>query len=501
MSHEAVADRGDQALERFAGIWLRRKRLALGLFTLAFVPAATFVWSLPGIYEASATLIPAGAGEPMAGGGWSAATSLDAVSEQVLSRDNLVAIIDRLGLFAALRAKATPDALSAAMRENIKIEPRQSSDRGMPELFAFTVSYSGSDAATTAAVANTLAHSYQNVAAQMQSQAASDAVKALEGRLAVIQDKLSREQRQIDDFRTRHLGELPEQQQTTLAALERADAQLRDNQSNQLSAMRNRSDILAQMNAAGETDLPRLEQKLAALRMRYTEEYPDVQQLEAQIAALRKQDAGGAGSAAVDPSPLRRQLLDVNANLDALKSQEKTLRARVAAYQKQLDAMPITQQNLQALTRGYGETNDVYAALLKRYEQARIAEATASKNGPQFVVLESAVAPRSPAGPSRMRALVLVLLLCAGLAAGGAMLAERRDTSFHGLDELREFTSVPVLATVPLIHTRRDSVRRHLRAVLAALALVSVAGVLAAGSFYVGHGNIGLSQTIVRHGS
>jgi hypothetical protein len=47
------------------------------------------------------------------------------------------------------------------------------------------------------------------------------------------------------------------------------------------------------------------------------------------------------------------------------------------------------------------------------------------------------------------------LVLSLGLAGGALMLAEMLDTSFHSVDELRQFTIIPVLVSVPKIVTRR----------------------------------------------
>jgi hypothetical protein len=81
------------------------------------------------------------------------------------------------------------------------------------------------------------------------------------------------------------------------------------------------------------------------------------------------------------------------------------------------------------------------------------------------------------------------------------MLAETLDTSFHSADELRDFTSVPVLVSVPRIVTEVDRQRQQRRFRLAAagatLGLVLIAGI----SYFVSHGNEQLVQMLARGGS
>ena len=90
------------------------------------------------------------------------------------------------------------------------------------------------------------------------------------------------------------------------------------------------------------------------------------------------------------------------------------------------------------------------------------------------------------------------LVLSLGLAGGALLLAEMLDTSFHSVDELRRFTTVPVLVSIPRIVTEGDRRRRRERFRLAAagamLGLVLIAGV----SYFIGHGNEQLVQMLSR---
>ena len=70
--------------------------------------------------------------------------------------------------------------------------------------------------------------------------------------------------------------------------------------------------------------------------------------------------------------------------------------------------------------------------------------------------------------------LVLAIAASLGLAIGAALVAERLDTSFHAADDVRSYTSVPVLASIPLIQTDMD-VRAQRRRFLVATAVVLVA--------------------------
>ncbi len=67
--------------------------------------------------------------------------------------------------------------------------------------------------------------------------------------------------------------------------------------------------------------------------------------------------------------------------------------------------------------------------------------------------------------------------------------AEQLNAAFHSVDDLRAFTSVPVLVSIPQIVTPGDTVRQQRRARLAAVAtcvaFVAIVGV----SYFIAHGN------------
>ena len=94
----------------------------------------------------------------------------------------------------------------------------------------------------------------------------------------------------------------------------------------------------------------------------------------------------------------------------------------------------------------------------------------------------------------------LGMALACAVTAGVVMLAEQLDTSFHAVDDLRAFSKLPVLVTIPEIKTRSDRTRRRWRARLAAGAGV-VGLFLVVGLAYVGAHNDALITLLTRTGS
>jgi hypothetical protein len=96
--------------------------------------------------------------------------------------------------------------------------------------------------------------------------------------------------------------------------------------------------------------------------------------------------------------------------------------------------------------------------------------------------------------------MLLCLAVSLALGAGVVVLAELLDSSFHTSDDLRSYTTVPLLVSIPRIVTEADSLRQKWRFRFAALGVL-VSLIVVAGSCYVfAYGNDQLAQLLSRGG-
>jgi hypothetical protein len=178
---------------------------------------------------------------------------------------------------------------------------------------------------------------------------------------------------------------------------------------------------------------------------------------------------------------VRDALREVDARLERLRANEAPLRDQIAVYQARVDRVPQREQELQELSRNYTATKELYSSLLKRSEDAELTGTLEHRKGEQVRMLDPATTPTQPAAPNRIRLVMFGAVLALAAAAVVTMVAERVQAVFHTTDELRGFTRVPVLASIPLIVTRADLVRRCLRSsFLTASALLGLALVIVA---------------------
>jgi polysaccharide chain length determinant protein (PEP-CTERM system associated) len=416
-------------------------------------------------------------------------------------------LITRFNLYSDLAPRVSSEALIQRMRREIHLEFKSAEQTGgRMATVAFTVSYAGRDPETVARVTNTLASFFVEENLRGRERQATGTAEFLSLQLEATKKRLDEQERRINEFKLRHPGELPQQMEVNRATLERLSTQFHLNNDLQIRAMERRAALVKQLAEADGTGadtrnarLARLKAELSQLQMRFTDKYPDMIRVKSEIATLERQLAEAtsegkseARPAAADPSVrrLKEGLSDVEAELKALKSAEKDLREAVATYQRRVENTPQREQELQELSRDYGATKELYYSLMKRYEDAQLAESMEQRQkGEQFRILDPAIVSKNPVGPNRVRLAVKGLMLALGAAIGAMVVAERLDTSLHTTDDLRRLTSVPVLAVIPVIATKADVRRRRRRfwlgAVSAAMGLALVLGA----SYYIGHGN------------
>jgi succinoglycan biosynthesis transport protein ExoP len=463
-------ERTGSVTEHLLEVWRRRKWLAIVVCAAVGAVVTGVVTQLPDIYRSTATVLverrqvaetlvqSTVTGE--------VETRLQTISQEILSRTRLEKVIRRFGLYSE-RARRGPLAdVADRMRKDIQLDFKGTDLilGARAATIAFTVTYRSRDPEIAAQVANALATSYIEENTKSREQQASAAAAFLKGELASVKERLDAQEQRVKAFRARYVGELPQQMPLNLATLERLNAQLHLTSANQLRAMDRRAQAvkdLADADPSGTAGTPegtmariaRLRQELIGLR-RFSDKYPDVIRAKEELASLERDLAESKAAtqsaaatqpaAALPPSTnpaivrLRAALATADAEIASLKSEEQKLRRDILSYQQRAENAPQRELELQELSRDSERTKDTYGSLLKRYEDAQLAENIEQRHqGEKFRLLDAALPATEPSAPNRPRLMLVGLVVSVGLAALSVVLAEHRDTSFHTLGSLR----------------------------------------------------------------
>jgi len=509
---------GPQPFEHLAEVWRRRKWLALAIFTLAAATGGTVALSLPSIYRATATVLVEQSRNGAIPG--ELESRLQLISQEILSRARLEAVISSLRLYPVLRQSAPMEAAVNQMRRDIQTESKvQPQPGGIGATIAFAISYRGADPEVVAKVANALASFYLEQDRQIRERQTSGTVRLLKTQLDEVKANLQQQEQTLGEFQEQHAGQLPHEAEANLANLERLQGDLRAATEERLRAVDRRNELLRQLDEADAapsspnagpgpvaTRLARKKEELADLSRRYSDKYPEVIRLKEEVAALEKEAAqepapaaGGAATAASRVARLRDGLRDVEAEISGLRSDESRLRGEVSERIRRLETAPRRQRGYQAITRDYQTTRDLYDSLRKRYEEAQLEEdKTGGSAASPFRILDPAIVPNAPVAPNRLMLLFVTLVGSLLLAAATAWVAHQMDASLHTADDIRAFTRVPVVARIPRIVTPGDRRAHHRRVWLATAGLLLALGVVTQGVHRVARASESIALMMAR---
>ncbi len=195
---------------------------------------------------------------------------------------------------------------------------------------------------------------------------------------------------------------------------------------------------LPSMSSTEDTVLTSLGMKLAELKAKkgsllsdLTENAPEVQAVNSEIAAVGKQ--------------IEQVLVETVSNM---QSRLTRLSGIIDAYTEQVSNLPEKERALAGLMRSSEVTSQIYTFLLQKHEETRIAKASTIGN---IRVIDLAVTPKTPIKPNVRLNLLLGLVAGLLLALGLAFFLEFIDDSLKSIEEVERFVNRPIYGVIPRI--------------------------------------------------
>jgi capsular exopolysaccharide synthesis family protein len=198
------------------------------------------------------------------------------------------------------------------------------------------------------------------------------------------------------------------------------------------------------------------QEKRQTLLVKYTEDHPDVQTVNAQVQELETQKANLQKdvSAKIDDegtklvrSAEKEVLTGLQSQLQALQRREAQLRQDYSNEASQANVSGIQETKLTTLKREI-ETN---RGLLDTYTQRQKEQQLAIESGrpENLKVVTAAVKPTEPIGPQRNRNIIVAFLVSLAAGIGLAFLLDYLDDSIRTSDDVGRHLGLPTLALIP----------------------------------------------------
>ena len=397
-----------QTIDDVLGLVWRRRWLIAAVVVIGMLVSVILGLTRPKYYETGAVIqvqTPIVGTEDAAAVGARAAQMLQSIEQRLTTRENLVAMIDRHGLFADAPGLST-DQKIAALRSSIRFQSVASADQpgfGAPQrVSALIISTQFGDGDQAARVANDLAQSVLDMSSARQATRAQETYRFYVDESARIDAQVAALERQITDFKNTHADSLPGSAESRRSAL-----------------------------TSLETELRALEQSRAALDGERT-------------AIERKQNLRETD---------RRRLEEIAAQSNVLDTQRASLEAQRQSISDSLLRQPAVEQELAAFERQMvqlqAQSDVVVTRLAEAESNLRLDE---MQQGERFALLERAIIPEYASGGGGKKVAAMGTIGSLGLALGLAFLldllfpAVRTSAQMERELDLRPVVAIPEIA-------------------------------------------------------
>jgi polysaccharide chain length determinant protein (PEP-CTERM system associated) len=438
---------------------------------------------------------------------------LNAMAQTIMSRSVLTNIINQFGLYPKERTQRPIEDLVEDMKtSHIKINQVTAIAGGGEHrgVGAFSISFSYENRYQAQKVVQDLGSRFMEESIRNRSNATYQTTQFIKEQMEQAKKELDDIEIKLQAFQTEHNGNLPDQMDSNLRQMQSLQAQLsivgnqisRDNQDRlqfqsqiqilkdgqaavakeqpmeqQTQAYKEKNDKLAE----AERDVTMLQTRLDLLLQHYKDDWPDVRTARGQLVVakqrrdeLLKEDAAkktDATATAAAPAriqnPLQvRELREYDNRIRTLQTAVEAKDLEIAGYTKEIgrlnDQIGLYSGRVQTVPAGARQYGDLlrekeiartkYVDMDTKLQHAQIAqEMEGRKQGETLELLDPASLPITQTDPKRPMIISIGagIGLLLGVVIAGAL--EMKDTSLKNLKDVRAYTQMAILGSIPLL--------------------------------------------------
>jgi succinoglycan biosynthesis transport protein ExoP len=485
------------------------------LFTLVVSVVGVYLWPDSYTSTAIIRIVPQQVPEQMvqAAVAQQMESRLNSMMQTILSRSVLTNIINTFGLYPRERTREPIEDLVEDMKNKwIKIQQVQvmagsAEHRGVP---AFQISFSYENRYQAQKVVQDLGSRFLDESIRNRSGQTYATTQFLKDETEQAKKELDDVELKLQAFQMENNGRLPDQMDANYRQLQALQTQVsylgsqisRANQdrlqiTSSISILNDRRSALAkeqpleqqsreiqQKNdklTEAERAVTNLELQINLALQKYTESYPEVQTMRGHLIVAKqrrdeliKEDAAAKKTEGETPKPTTvranpaqaRALLDLDGQIRSLQAAIESKDMEVSGYNKEMvrvndeikkyagrvETVPAGARQYGDLLREKEMARTKYIGLEANLQKAQTAQdMEGRKQGETLELLDSASLPLNPTEPKRP--VIISIGAGVGLLLGIVIAAalEMKDTSLKNLKDVRAYTQMAILGSIPLL--------------------------------------------------
>lgn len=299
----------DKGLQDYIAAFRRRRAQIAATFVVIFGIGLIVALAWPPTYRSAATIlieeqqIPVELVQSTVTS--YASQRIETISQRVMTRNNLMDIIQKFDLYANERKRETTEEVLERMREDIKLEmisadvmdPR--SGRPMPATIAFSLAFQGGDPGRVQKVANEMTTLYLQENLKTRASKAEETLTFMTDEAKRLREEIASLEKRLAEFKAKNADRLPELQPLLREQADRAEREMTDT-ATQIRSLEERRFYLqgqlgqlepygADINLSPSARLKALRTEYATLVARYSADHPDVVRMKHEIESLERE--------------------------------------------------------------------------------------------------------------------------------------------------------------------------------------------------------------------
>lgn len=433
-------------------LWHRRLYVIVS-FVLLFLVGLITAYTLPTMYRSSATMLVESQDLPteivQAPGTGQVEQRIAQIREQVLSRGDLISLIEQHDLYRAERQSQPMSVIVDKMRQATTVgalagDIGSGAAPGKSNVIAINMDFDYPEPVKAQAVMQAYVTAFMRMNSEKLEDQANLTVRFLQDQAAKLRTQVQEIEGRITAMKASNGAVLAGTNGPTFVDTGTYTAQIAnlENQNRQL--------VLQSTGGAADPQLAAAEAALTSALAMYSDNHPDVLLARERVAAIKRSQAG----VSTDLSPLVKEQIRANNQMIAQLSASRdaaVARANVALAGQ--SRQPVILQQVMQLESQAGnlreQYNEVANNLLKAQASARLAN---EQRGERLTLVDPPSLPDAPHWPNRP--LVILGGAVAGLGLGLvlALLVELLNHPMRSPNQLNAM-GLPVLGVVPILQT------------------------------------------------
>jgi len=494
-------------VEDYIDIVRRHKGWIFGPFLFTLVASVVGVYLYPDTYVSEGVIkivpqqVPQNMVQPAVNSEMS--DRIFAMAQSIESRTVLTSIINTFGLYKKETSRMPiEDVIEQIMKKAIVITPVASMGGTGRQVPAFTVQFSYEDRHLAQRVVEDLVSKFIDEYNSNSSNQSVLSTQFFKDQADNARKELDEIENKLTEFKVKNNGRLPDQIETNRQQLntlqtnatfysgsfDRANAEKIQLES-QLSIYKDRLAVLTKESQETTTASPlktqaridadheveAMQNQLRELKQVYQDTFPDVVLAKSRLASAQKkrddlikseEEARKANPAKLTNPQAQRELLDLNERIrqtqslieakqieiDGFSKDLKRSNDLINQYQARIATIPLGTKEYDDLERDRDMAKQKYEEMDAKLAHAQTAADMESRQqGETLAILDAASLPTQVAEPKRPLVISLgaAFGLLLGIVIAGAR--EMKDTSLKNLKDVRAYTQMAILGSIPLL--------------------------------------------------